>query len=95
MITLQEKIEQLLKTYAEAWSQGLQIIASYRYGNIGTYHILEGKDNHIRSVDFDFQENRVEFDGMDGRSFNIPEDWDELRKYLKELVKPYTEPEDA
>jgi len=88
MITLQEKVEQLLKTYAKSRHRGLQIIASHRYSNIGTYHILDVEDNHIRSVDFDFQENRVEFDGMDGRSFNIPEDWDELRKYLKELVKP-------
>ena len=86
MINLQEKVEQLLMTYAEAWSQGLQIIASHRYSNIGTYHILDVKDNHIRSVEFSFQENRVEFAE---RPFNIPEDWDELRKYLKELVKGY------
>ncbi len=89
MMTLQSKIEKKLVEFAEL--VGREVIVSYDFSNMGTFHLLED-DNHIREVTFRFAINNVAFEpeepnsGYYKKHFDIGKDWDKLMKYLAEFV---------
>jgi len=91
MMTLQSKVEMKLEKLASK-IPGREVIASYAFGNLGTYHLLED-DVHIRQLDFRFTKNNVSLDSREEHdcyyelSFDIGKDWDKLMKYLSEFVK--------
>ena len=87
-MTLQSKIEKKLVELAEA--AGREIIVSYEFGNMGTFHLLEN-DDHLKQMDFRFSKNTVAFDSREEHdcyeeSFDIGKDWDKLMNYLAEFV---------
>jgi len=90
MMTLQKKVEEKLLELAEA--TGREVIASYKFGNMGTFHLFED-DVHIRQLDFRFTENTVSLDSREEHdfyyehSFDIGKDWDKLMEYLSGFVK--------
>jgi len=89
MMTLQSKVEKKLVELAEA--AGREVIVSYHFGNIGTFHLLEN-DKHIRQVDFRFDKNSVSLDSREEHdfyyelSFDIGKDWDKLMEYITGFV---------
>ncbi len=91
MMTLQSKVEKKLVELASK-IPGREVIASYEFGNIGTFHLLED-DVHIRQLDFRFDKNSVSLDSREEHdvyyelNFDIGKDWDKLMKYLAEFVK--------
>ena len=88
MMTLQSKIEKKLVELAEL--VGREIIVSYKFGNMGTFHLLEN-DDHLKQMDFRFSKNTVAFDSREEHdyyeeNFDIGKDWDKLMNYLAEFV---------
>ena len=89
MMTLQSKVEKKLVELAEL--VGREVIVSYEFGNMGTFHLLEN-DNHLKQVDFRFNKNSVSLDSREEHdfyyeeNFDIGKDWDKLMNYLAKFV---------
>jgi hypothetical protein len=89
MMTLQSKIEKKLVELAEL--VGREIIVSYKFGNMGTFHLLEN-DKHLKQVDFRFNKNSVSLDSREEHdyyyevNFDMGNDWDKLIDYLAKFV---------
>jgi len=88
-MTLQSKVEKKLVELAEL--VGREVIVSYEFGNMGTFHLLEN-DDHLKQMDFRFSKNTVAFDSREEHTvhyeenFDIGKDWDKLMNYLAEFV---------
>ncbi len=77
-----------------AEAAGREVIASYEFGNMGTFHLLED-DVHIVEVIFRFTYNNVGFEPEAAgapnsyyykKHFEVGRDWNKLMAYLKEFV---------